>query len=177
MQTMLSSSLIGWGCASLDQDVEELSLLTQHLQSAFDSEVLVHSACLQLHTCLTACTRRRSRGVMPNVFIRMRILPHMCKSSAVALCRRSSSLATQQGAKTCVTAQCVAAMQASCVSFDTRYPNNCNTQSDMQQVTVALFCDTDCEIREYARRVSARRRHLAGIGTPPACCLPAISFT
>lgn len=41
VQTMLSSSLIGWGCASLDQDVEELSLLTRHLESAFDSEALI----------------------------------------------------------------------------------------------------------------------------------------
>jgi hypothetical protein len=38
VQTMLPSSLIGWGISSLDEDADGLALLTAHLQSAYNSE-------------------------------------------------------------------------------------------------------------------------------------------
>lgn len=38
MQTMLPSSLIGWGISSLDEDADGLALLTAHLQGTYDSE-------------------------------------------------------------------------------------------------------------------------------------------
>ena len=38
MQTMLPSSLTGWGISSLDEDADGLTLLTAHLQSTYSSE-------------------------------------------------------------------------------------------------------------------------------------------
>jgi hypothetical protein len=38
VQTMLPSSLTGWGISSLDEDADGLALLTAHLQSSYQSE-------------------------------------------------------------------------------------------------------------------------------------------
>lgn len=51
MQPLLSTSLIGWGVGSLDQDADELSKLAQHLKSQFESEVRITSAGCAKCTC------------------------------------------------------------------------------------------------------------------------------
>jgi Protein of unknown function (DUF1749) len=38
VQTMLPSSLTGWGISSLDEDADGLALLTAYLQSTYQSE-------------------------------------------------------------------------------------------------------------------------------------------
>ena len=49
MQPLLTTSLIGWGCGSLDQDADELAQLSSHLRRDYDSKVSLISNLIVHH--------------------------------------------------------------------------------------------------------------------------------
>ena len=74
MQTMLPSSLTGWGISSLDEDADGLTLLTAHLQSTYSSEE---------RSSALAVTVGRGAAGFGSIHIRIRYTHSHCRALSV----------------------------------------------------------------------------------------------